>query len=106
MPLYDATKAAVLSLTRSLAIAHGREGVRVNAVCPGYTITEFHETRAAAGGVSPEQLRRDAANYGLLGRAAEPDEIAAPIFFLASPAASNITGQSLFVDGGLSIAAR
>lgn len=106
MPLYDATKAAVLSLARSLAVAHGKDGIRVNAVCPGYTLTEFHEMNAAARGVTPEQLRTDASGYGLLGRAAEPDEIAAAVYFLASDDASNITGQSLMVDGGVSIASK
>lgn len=103
MPLYDATKAAILSLTRSLAVAHGNDGVRVNAVCPGYTMTDFHERAAARRGVSPEQLRANNAGYGLLGRPAEPDEIAAPVCFLASAAAAMITGQTLLVDAGLSV---
>ncbi len=106
MPLYDATKAALLSLARSLAVAHGKDGIRVNAVCPGYTITEFHEKAAAERGLTPGRLRAQAAGYGLLGRAAEPAEIAAAICFLAGPDASNITGQALMVDGGVSIAAR
>ncbi|HEX9781456.1 MAG TPA: SDR family oxidoreductase [Opitutaceae bacterium] len=106
MPLYDATKAAVLSLTRSLAIAHGKDGIRANAVCPGYTITEFHEARAAARGETPAQLRAAASGYGLLGRAAEPAEFASAIHFLASEEASNITGQALMVDGGISIVSR
>ena len=103
MPLYDATKAAVLSLVRSLAVAHGKEGVRVNAVCPGYTITDFHEQNAAKGGISPKKLRENAKGYGLLGRAAEPDEIASAIYFLSCDDSSNITGQSLMVDGGVSV---
>ncbi len=104
MPLYDATKAAVLSLTRSLAVAHGRDGVRVNAVCPGWTMTDFHERNAAKKGVSPEQLRASAGSYALLGRPAEPGQIASAVWFLASDDASNITGQTLMVDGGLSVA--
>ena len=106
MPLYDATKAAILSLTRSLAVAHGSDGIRVNAVCPGYTITEFHEAMAAKDGISPKQLREKAKGYGLLGRPAEPGEIASAIYFLASQEASNITGHTLMVDGGLSIFSR
>ena len=106
MPLYDATKAAVLSLTRSLAVAHGKDGIRVNAVCPGYTMTEYHEARAAKEGISPEQLRVDAKDYGLLGGPAEPREIASAIYFLASEEASNVTGHTLMADGGLSIFSR
>jgi meso-butanediol dehydrogenase/(S,S)-butanediol dehydrogenase/diacetyl reductase len=103
MPLYDATKAAVLSLTRSLAVAHGKDGVRVNAICPGYTVTDFHERAAAGRGVSPEELRRRSSGYGLLGRPAEPAEIAAAIYFLVSDEAAMITGQTLCVDAGMSV---
>ena len=72
MPLYDATKAAVLSLTRSLAVAYGRNNIRANAVCPGFTVTDFHERNAAAKGVSPEQLRRNSDGYALLGNPPNP----------------------------------
>ena len=103
MPLYDATKAATLSLTRSLAVAHGEDGIRVNAVCPGFTVTEFHERRAAERGLSPQELRRKSEGYGLLGRPAEPCEVASVIAFLAGPDAAMVTGQHLMVDAGLSI---
>lgn len=104
MPLYDATKAAVLSLARSLAVAHGRDGIRVNAVCPGFTVTDFHERGAAQKGVSPQQLREKSQGYALLGRPAEPHEVASAICFLAGPGAAMITGQYLMVDGGFSVA--
>ncbi len=104
MPLYDATKAAVLSLARSLAVAHGRDGIRVNAVCPGFTVTDFHERNAARDGVSPEQLRQKSQGYALLGRPAEPHEVASPICFLAGAGAAMVTGQYLMVDGGFSVA--
>lgn len=103
MPLYDATKAAVLSLTRSLAVAHGQDGIRVNAICPGYTMTDFHERAAKTRGISPEQLREQNVGYGLLGKPAEPHQLASAIYFMASEDASNITGQTLMVDGGLSV---
>ena len=105
MPLYDASKAATLSLVKSLAAAHGQDGIRVNAICPGFTATDFHERRAAAEGVPPEQVRRWGEGYGLLGRAAEPGEIAAAVAFLAGDEASMITGQALMVDGGRSVTA-
>ncbi len=104
MPLYDATKAAVLSLTRSLAVAYGRNNIRANAVCPGFTVTDFHERNAAGKGVSPEQLRRNSDGYALLGRPAEPHEVASAICFLAGTGAAMITGQTLMVDAGFSVA--
>lgn len=103
MPLYDATKAAVLSLARSLAVAHGKDRVRINAICPGYTMTDYHERSAAKRGVSPEQLREGTAGYGLLGKPAEPHQIASAVYFMASEDASNVTGQYLMVDGGISV---
>jgi 2-dehydro-3-deoxy-L-rhamnonate dehydrogenase (NAD+) len=92
---YTASKGAVASLTRSLAIDWAVHGVRVNAVAPGFTITPMTEaffqnetfTRAATGRIP-------------LGRLLEADEIAAAIVFLASPSASAITGVVLPVDGG------
>lgn len=104
MAAYDASKSAVLGLMRSLAIDYGSEGVRVNSICPGNTLTDFHIRRMAERGVDVAQLREMTRGYGLLGRAAEPEEIANAVFFLASEQASFITGQSLAVDGGFSLA--
>ena len=105
MAMYDASKAAVLALMRNLAVENGEYGIRVNAVCPGATLTDYHLDRAADQGMTPEQLREVTRGYGLLRRAAEPEEIASAIGFLASDQASFITGQTLFVDGGFSVAA-
>lgn len=103
MALYDATKAAQLAYTRSLAFEETVHGVRANAVCPGSTLTEFHVQRAERGGKSVEQLRSERRDTSLIGRWASPEEIAMPILWLASSEASFITGTTLMVDGGLHI---
>jgi NAD(P)-dependent dehydrogenase (short-subunit alcohol dehydrogenase family) len=105
MAMYDASKAGVLGLMRSLACRHGRDGIRVNAICPGATLTDFHLRRAAAKGVTAEQIRQQTRGYGLLGRVAEPAEIASVIAFLAGDDASFVTGQAILVDGGASVVA-
>jgi len=103
MTIYDMTKTGVIGLMRSLAVDHGRDGIRVNAVCPGATMTDHHIRAAAARGQSEADLRARTRGYGLLGRVAEPAEIAAAIHFLASDQASFITGATLVVDGGFTI---
>jgi 2-hydroxycyclohexanecarboxyl-CoA dehydrogenase len=103
MGLYDATKAGMLAMTRTLACEEAAYGVRVNAVCPGSTLTGFHIARARAAGKSIEQLKTEQQTTSLLGRWAAPEEIAWPIVWLASDEASFITGATLMVDGGLSI---
>ncbi|HEY4375132.1 MAG TPA: SDR family oxidoreductase [Burkholderiales bacterium] len=101
--LYDATKAAILSITRTLAFEEAASGVRINAVCPGSTLTDFHLGRARAQGKDVEVLKTERNTTSLIGRWAEPQEIALPILWLTSGEASFITGASLMVDGGLSI---
>ena len=106
MVAYDMSKAAVLGLTRSLATEYGPRGIRVNAVCPGNTLTDFHIDNMARKGFSADQVREMTRGYGLLGRIAEPHEIASAIGFLAGEQASFITGQALVVDGGFSVTGR
>jgi 2-hydroxycyclohexanecarboxyl-CoA dehydrogenase len=101
MPIYDATKAGIVSLTKSLAIDHAEDGIRANTICPGLTITDFHIRKAVREGRSVEELKQT--NVGPLQRPADPSEIAAAVYFLASSESSFITGQALMVDGGLSI---
>lgn len=103
MGLYDASKAALLAMTRTLAFEEVKHGIRANAVCPGSTLTDFHVNRTVAAGRSVEELKTQRQATSLLGRWAEPDEIAYPILWLASDEASFITGETLMVDGGLSI---
>jgi len=103
MGLYDATKAGILAMTRTLAFEEVAHGVRVNAICPGSTLTDFHLSRGEAAGKSVETLKTERQTSSLLGRWATPQEIAWPILWLASDEASFITGAMLAVDGGLSI---
>ena len=102
MGQYDASKAAVLALTRVLACEEAPHGIRVNAVCPGSTWTPWTWGRAEERGMSREELKAKGAMPSLLGRWAEAEEIAFPILWLASSEASFITGVALPVDGGLS----
>lgn len=94
-PAYNAAKAAVAMLTKSLATEWAKSGVRVNAVAPGYTATEL----TLLGRSKPEWFETwlDRTPMGRLG---EPDEIAAVVLFLASDAASFMTGSIVTVDGG------
>ena len=103
MALYDATKAAQLAYTRTLAFEEAPCGVRANAICPGSTLTDFHLGRASSAGKSADQLRTERKDTSLVGRWADPAEIAWPILWLASSEASFITGTTLMVDGGLHI---
>lgn len=96
---YNASKAALLSLTRTLAVEWAALGVRVNAVCPGSTWTDTWEE----GGWDEETKERLAAKNPLR-RFAQPEEIAGPVVFLAGPDASYVTGHGLVVDGGLTVA--
>ena len=97
------------ALRSSRAVAEAPErrraphGIRVNVVCPGGTITPYHVDRAAARGVSETELHAQRSNDNLLGRWAEPREVAHPIHFLASDDSSFITGTTLMVDAGRSI---
>ena len=102
MALYDATKAGLLSLTRTLACEEASHGIRVNAICPGSTLTDFHIGRAGAAGKTVDVLKTERQTNSLLGRWASPEEIAWPILWLASDEASFVTGATLMVDGGLS----
>lgn len=100
---YDAAKAALLSLTRTLAFEEAMHGVRVNAVCPGGTLTPFTIGRGVARGLSETAMRAEYKADTLLKRWGEEKEVAYPIMWLASGEASYMTGATLMVDGGTSI---
>jgi NAD(P)-dependent dehydrogenase (short-subunit alcohol dehydrogenase family) len=96
IPAYCASKAGLLGLTRSLAVGLAAEGIRVNAVCPGYV-----DTPMLGGAMSAAPgLREMFESQVPMGRLAQPSEIAAAVRFLLSDDASYITGTELVVDGG------
>lgn len=96
--LYGASKAAILNMTRSMALDHGPEHIRVNCVCPGPTRTAPMAAFLAASGLETRDL---VGRVPLGERMAEPDEVAAAFCFLASDDAAFVTGHALVVDGGL-----
>jgi NAD(P)-dependent dehydrogenase (short-subunit alcohol dehydrogenase family) len=93
---YVATKGAVISLVRALAVDHAHAGIRVNCVCPGFTATP-PLLKALKG----TPIYERALDSPVLGRFAEPEEIAAVATWLASDDASYVTGQAIVADGGL-----
>lgn len=98
---YCATKAAILGFTKALAIDHGHEGIRVNAICPGYIDAGLAEGYFLAQ-PDPDLARRQAGKLHALGRIGRPEEVARLAVFLASEEASFMTGAAVAVDGGFS----
>ena len=102
---YNASKAAVISMTKSLALAHAADGIRVNCVCPGFVETDMWamvaREQSALLGQTPEEFTKKRLDTVPLGRMERPEDVAAVIGFLASPRAGYMTGQALSVDGGL-----
>ncbi|MFL7892064.1 MAG: SDR family NAD(P)-dependent oxidoreductase [Anaerolineales bacterium] len=96
---YCASKAAVVNMTRAMAIDHGSQNIRVNCVCPGDTDTAMLRGEALQLGQDEMRFLSEAAERPL-GRYGEPIEVAQAVLFLASEAASYITGAALVVDGG------
>ena len=96
---YCASKAAVVLLTKAMAIDHGPQGVRVNCICPGDTDTPMLRSEARQIGQPDAEFLAEAARRPL-GRIGRPDEIADAAVFLAGDAAQFITGTALVVDGG------
>ena len=103
--IYAASKGSVISLTRTAAQQLARHDINVNAICPGITVTALSEAnvavRARDEGLSVEEMTRRRNAVIPLGRPNDPEDVAALAVFLAGPAARNVTGQSLNVDGGI-----
>jgi meso-butanediol dehydrogenase/(S,S)-butanediol dehydrogenase/diacetyl reductase len=97
---YCASKGAVVLMTKAMALDHAREGIRVNAVCPGDCDTPMLDDEAAQRGVDPIQSRRDAGDAVPLGRIGRPEEVAKLVAYLASDDAAYITGAAIPIDGG------
>ncbi|MFE2994907.1 3-oxoacyl-ACP reductase FabG [Nocardia sp. NPDC059246] len=97
---YSAAKMGIQGLTRTLAMELGPFGINVNAVAPGFIVTEMTDATAARVGVSPEEFRAEAAKITPLRRVGEPADIANVVSFLVSDDASFVTGQTIYVDGG------
>jgi 3-oxoacyl-[acyl-carrier protein] reductase len=97
--VYSSTKGAVDTITKSLAKELGPRNIRVNAINPGYVVTEG--TKSA--GFSDSDFERQAVAQTPLGRAGQPEDVAPPVSFLASDDARWITGETIFVSGGAAI---
>lgn len=99
---YAASKGAVHQITRTFAIEHARDGVRINAVCPGEVDTPMMRSAGRAIPLTDEQLHEMGERVVPMGRLAQPEEIGRVVRFLASDEASYITGAMYYVDGGFS----
>jgi len=97
---YAASKAGVLSLTKTLAVNWAKHNINVNSVSPGITITPIVEKAARSGGRSPEEFFKEMTKYTPLKRANKPEDIANAVLFLASSESDNMTGQDMVIDGG------
>lgn len=93
LPIYSASKHGVVGLTRSAALAYAGDGIRVNAICPGYVDTTMV--------TDTPLLQARAAERTPLGRLATPEEIAAAVIWLCSDASSYVTGEAMVLDGGV-----
>lgn len=99
---YCTTKAAVVGLTKAMAMDHATDGIRVNCVCPGRVMTPWVSARIREY-PDPEAALREMSSTQAIGRMATPEEIAAAVLYLASDEAAFVTGTPLLIDGGWSM---
>jgi len=104
-PVYNISKAAVIAMTKTFAIACAEAGVRVNAVCPGVVATPMQEVVdrefARVTGRAPERIRAERVGRIPIGRVEQPEEVADVVAFLIGPASRYMTGQAINVTGGM-----
>ena len=100
---YSAAKMGLQGFTRTLALELGPFGINVNAIAPGFIVTDMTDDTARRVGVEPEDYRKAAAELNPVRRVGYPEDIAAAAAFLCSDEASYITGQTLYVDGGAKV---
>ena len=98
---YCTSKFAVVGLTKSMALDHARDGIRINCICPGRVETPWVAQRLAEY-PDPEQARRDMTATQAVGRMGRPEEVAAAALYLASDESSFVTGSTFMIDGGWS----
>lgn len=98
--VYCASKGAVVLMTKAMALDHAKDGIRINALCPGDTYVPRWDERALAGGRKVEEDIAAFVRHIPMGRVAEPEEMAKAALFLASEDSSFVTGTTLIVDGG------
>lgn len=103
MALYNASKAFVHGLTRSIAVDHGPHGIRCNAICPGWIMTEMAEAGFALA-KDPVRAKEDALNRHAVRRFGIPEDVAKVAVWLASAESGFVTGQTITADGGLTVA--
>jgi NAD(P)-dependent dehydrogenase (short-subunit alcohol dehydrogenase family) len=97
---YNAAKGGVIGLTRAMAMDHGRDGIRVNCLCPGYHATGM-PARFFAGQPDPDAMAAEVDALIALRRMGDPGELARTAAFLLSDATKGITGAAIVVDGGM-----
>lgn len=104
-PIYNVSKAAVIAMTKTLALAHAAEGIRINAVCPGVVDTPMQEVVdrefARVTGKDAATIRAERIARIPMGRIEQPEEVAALVSFLAGPDSGYITGEAFNVSGGI-----
>ena len=93
LPAYNATKGAVVNLTRELALQYAEKNIQVNAICPGFFRTQL-------GPFEDDDFMTATTNFTPMKRIAEPEEIMGTVLYLASSASDFVTGSNLVIDGG------